>query len=322
MVNQNITEQSPLFSVIIPTHNRAYLLTRAIQSVLNQTFSNFELLVVDDLSSDNTKAVVKSFADPRIVYIARSKNGGAAASRNTAIRKSRGRYIAFLDDDDEYLPRFLEAAAQTWRAASTSIGITWCRRQIVMETNNELTIVREEIWIPKFHSREDAYCSFLRTRRIGTADGLTVRRTVFDNIGLFDERMRKAEDTDFLIRLVRHYDFVVIPELLIRRYEHAGPRLTHYDSTMAEAYERIIAKNVEILQSHPDLWAATHYKTAWLYYHGRNKVKGRHYMQLALRANLVQPRLWIIWLLFEIPGRIGPNLHRLISLRKTRYLTG
>jgi glycosyltransferase involved in cell wall biosynthesis len=290
-----------------------------MQSVLNQSFPDFELIVVDDLSSDDTMARVKSFADPRILYVLRNSNGGAAASRNTGIGRSRGQYIAFLDDDDELLPHFLEAAAQIWQQASPSIGLTWCGREMVCESSGGPIVLAEDVWMPKFDSLEEAYLAFLNTRQIGTADGLTVRRTVFDCIGLFDEAMRKAEDTDFLIRLARRFEFIVIPEVLNRRHAHSGPRLTQYDATMAEAYERIMAKNIETLQEHPELWAAKHYKTAWLYYHGGNKIKGRYHMGQALRMNSMNPKYWATWFLLDLVGLQGRHLHRRISSVR-RYL--
>ena len=95
-------------SVIIPTYNRVNLLNRAINSVLRQTFSDFEVIVVDDSSEDDTKAVVETLKDPRIRYICHDENRGAAAARNTGIRVSRGEHIAFLDSDDEWLSKKLE----------------------------------------------------------------------------------------------------------------------------------------------------------------------------------------------------------------------
>ncbi|RLF83553.1 glycosyl transferase, partial [Thermococci archaeon] len=98
----------PTVSVIIPTYNRANLLKRAIASVLNQTFTDFELIVVDDASPDNTPEVVRSINDGRIRYVRLKKNSGGPVARNTGIRKARGRFIALLDDDDEWLPNRLE----------------------------------------------------------------------------------------------------------------------------------------------------------------------------------------------------------------------
>ena len=100
----------PKVSVIIPTYNRQKLLPKAIKSVLNQTFKNFELIIVDDGLTDNTKEIIKEFQkrDPRIKYIWQENFGAPAGPKNTGIKNSKGEYIAFLDDDDEWLPEKLE----------------------------------------------------------------------------------------------------------------------------------------------------------------------------------------------------------------------
>jgi glycosyltransferase involved in cell wall biosynthesis len=98
-----LTRERPLVSVILPTYNRASMLPRAISSALNQNYSNIELIVIDDCSSDETETVVRSFEDPRIIYERLEKNSGGSAARNFGIEISLGEFIAFLDDDDEWL---------------------------------------------------------------------------------------------------------------------------------------------------------------------------------------------------------------------------
>ncbi len=98
----------PEVSVIIPAFNRSHLIGVAIGSVLGQTFDDFELIIVDDCSADDTEQKVKAYDDPRIIYHRNEKNMGAPAARNTGIRLSKGRYLAFLDSDNEWLPQKLE----------------------------------------------------------------------------------------------------------------------------------------------------------------------------------------------------------------------
>jgi len=313
----NDSNQSVIFSVIIPTHNRATLLSRAIQSVLAQTFTDFELIVVDDVSSDNTSVVVNSFTDSRIIYVQRTQNGGAAATRNTGIQQAHGIYIAFLDDDDEYQPSFLSKMYAAFEAANEAVGLGWCGISVVEDSYTGSVLVSEGAWRPKYENREHAYLSFMQTRRIGTNCGITIRRTCFETVGLFDERMRKAEDTDFLTRMVRRFDFVVVPECLVKVHRHAGLRLTVYDQQMAAAYERIIQKNLDTLCTHPNLWAALHYKTGWLYYHGGNKAKARYHMRKVLQSNPFHMKTWLGLFLHEILGPWAPRLHRQISALKS-----
>src|SRR5215207_1289449 len=94
----------PAVSVVLPTYNRAPLLGRSIQSVLGQSYGDFELLVIDDGSTDGTDGVVAAFGDPRVRYVQLERNRGAGAARSVGIRMSRGRFLAFQDSDDEWLP--------------------------------------------------------------------------------------------------------------------------------------------------------------------------------------------------------------------------
>ena len=104
-----MTDKSVTVSVIIPTYNRAHLVGRAIRSVLNQTYQDFEIIVVDDCSTDNTEEIVKGFNDHRIRYMRHDRNRGGSAARNTGIKASQGKYIAFLDSDDERLLKKAES---------------------------------------------------------------------------------------------------------------------------------------------------------------------------------------------------------------------
>ena len=97
-----------MISVIMPTYNRAYVIDRAILSVLKQTYRDYELIIVDDGSDDNTSTKVQRFEDERIIYIKLENNRGASFARNVGIKKANGEYITFLDSDNEWRPNYLE----------------------------------------------------------------------------------------------------------------------------------------------------------------------------------------------------------------------
>lgn len=120
------TKNNPTVSVIIPTYNRAHLVARAIQSVLNQTYQDFEIIIVDDASTDNTEEVVKSFNDKRVGYMQLNENSGTSAvPRNTAIKTARGKYIAFQDSDDEWLPEKLKKQVKVFKNVLAEVGIVY-----------------------------------------------------------------------------------------------------------------------------------------------------------------------------------------------------
>jgi glycosyltransferase involved in cell wall biosynthesis len=307
---------------VIPTYNRPDLVVRAIRSVLAQSFGNFEVVVVDDHSSYAFEKVTHVIQDGRVRYIRREHNGGNAATRNTGVRNAQGDFVSFLDDDDEYMPDFLEKSYQRLKDAPPSVGFAWCGTRRVRDDASGEQVLLEETWQPTFQNREDAYLSFLQSRRVGTDCGLTVRRICFEAIGMFDESLRKAVDTDFLIRLVREFDFIVVPEVLIKIHDHSGPRVRTNFIHGAESYEKIMAKHGEALQSHPKIQSAKHYKTAWLFYHGGNKVKARQHMQQALRLNPAQPKYWMIWVMLEVLDKRGSSLHRQLSSWKRHLIAG
>lgn len=102
----NPTEE--LISIIMPSYNTAKYINESIRSVINQTYSNWELIIVDDCSSDNTDEIIKNINDDRIIYIKNKVNSGAAISRNKALKHAKGKWVAFLDSDDVWLPEKLE----------------------------------------------------------------------------------------------------------------------------------------------------------------------------------------------------------------------
>ncbi|HOC97311.1 MAG TPA: glycosyltransferase family 2 protein, partial [Candidatus Pacearchaeota archaeon] len=108
-------------SVIIPTYNGSNTILRAVHSVLNHTYSNFELIVVDDCSKDNTFEVVKSIEDERVKVLRHRNNKGGSAARNTGIKEAKGEYIAFLDDDDEWLSEKVEKQVKYLRSKDSSL---------------------------------------------------------------------------------------------------------------------------------------------------------------------------------------------------------
>ncbi len=115
--------QIPKVSVIIITYNRAQLLRTAGQTVLDQTFQDFELLIVDDGSSDDTGNTIKSFNDPRVRYVKHAQNQGEGGARNTGMQHAKGEYIAFLDDDDEWLPNKLQLQVELLDSQPGQVGL-------------------------------------------------------------------------------------------------------------------------------------------------------------------------------------------------------
>ena len=228
-----------MFSVILPTYNRAHLLSRAIQSVLNQTYKNFELIIVDDGSTDFTHVVVKHFNDQRIFYIRHDRNKGVTAAYNTGLRLARGKYIAFLGDDDELLPNALETAINKFAEVSLKHGkidvlFFNCVNAETGETGG--VGLREG-----FISYRDWLCGNVQ----GDYWGVINRESINPDNLKFDEGVY-ANENIFWLRLLRNYRFYYIPTTLYRAYrEHGSERLSEFRSVLKNLPKAILG--IEIL---------------------------------------------------------------------------
>src|SRR4030042_1588084 len=197
----------PTVSVIIPTYNRAHLLNRAIKSILVQTFGDFEIIIVDDASTDNTERIVKSIDDKRILYIRHENNKGGSAARNTGIRQARGKYIAFLDSDDEWLPEKLEKQLKVFERSTNSVGLVYTG--IIKESKQRRSV---------HQSRENTAQAILAENYVGTTSTPLIKKECFLKTGLFDETLPSAQDWDMWIRIGQYYEFDFVTEQLVKYY--------------------------------------------------------------------------------------------------------
>ena len=293
----------------MPTYNRAHLIGRAIRSVLGQTFADFELVVVDDASTDATADVVQAFGDARIVYLRRPTNGGNARARNDGLRKARGRYITFLDSDDEFLPTFLEEIHGLFASADEDVGFAWVGRYTVVDGEGEggERVTRTATWVPP--TSEDRYVGFLQTLQGGIGYGLTIRRACLETVGLFDESLRSAVDTDYVLRLAERHPYVYGTKLLVRVHLHGGPRVTRSTADKARSYDAIIEKHLPKLDGAPLVQARLHYKVGHLYYQAGDRAAGRRHLIAALRKRPLWPKAWLGLLLYELFGERAPLVH-------------
>jgi glycosyltransferase involved in cell wall biosynthesis len=300
----------PQVSVIIPTHNRATLLARAIQSVLSQEFADFELWIVDDASTDDTPEVVEQLEDARIRYLRLPENRGVSAARNTAMRSSSAPLIVFLDDDDEYLPGFLAKTVEAHTDAPDSVGFGWTGVRLVgLDGSTE-----DRIWQPEYASRRHAYLEMIGFREVGSGCGFVVHRKCLAKVGYFDETMRRTQDADYIIRLAKEYDFIVIPEVLVRVYRHPPPRF--FDVHVADAYASIIEKHLDALEEIPKSWAAVHHKAARLHLNSGRPGDARRFSQAALSKRPLHLNSLAMLALTALPGRWG----RAINLTTDRVI--
>lgn len=297
------------FSIVIPTYNRARLLERAITSVLAQDYSDFEVIVADDASTDNTAEVVARFDDSRIRYLRSEQNGGNAAARNLGAKHARGEYIAFLDSDDQYHPDFL-SNMQSLILANDRPGFLWCGVNR-MTADGRITIPRKiHGWQPE--KAKDAYRYFLNGIYFGTDCGFTVRKDCLVAVGYFDERLRVSVDTDLILRIVQHCNFAYTREKWLDTFDHAGQRVRKDVTEKARAYELIFEKHRTSLETDARLLTLWRYKLMWLLYHsGRRKAARKHFVFFLRRLRWKAVATGCIFEL--LPLTFAIRIHRYIS---------
>jgi len=264
----------PAVSVIIPTYNRAEFLRLAITSVLNQTFQDFEIVVVDDASEDHTHEVVHNFCDKRIKYIRHEVNKRVAATRNTGVLNSSGDYIAFVDDDDEWLPTkhqmqvaFLEGSPSTFGAVYTGfVQIDRCTGQVLRQMLHK--------------NRGDIRNDLLKSNFIGST--VLLRRECFCRVGLFDESIEFGEEYDLLLRVSKEFHFECVPECLYKYWFH-GRQLSTNAGARIRGLEVQIRKHGESFLAHRKNFSNLYLSLGVLYCYTGNIAKARESCSKAIK---------------------------------------
>ncbi len=226
----------PRISIVIPTYNHARFLAEAIRSALDQTWQDFEIIVVDDGSTDDTHRVVAQFGQS-VKYI-RQENGGLAAARNAGIRAARGREIGLLDADDVWLPDYLMTML-TALESDSRVGAVYCGWQYIDEAGNSLPRVNVRVVPPDQAYQAMVHMDFL------VPSGVLVRRDCFDDLGLFDESLRDTqgcEDWDMWLRILKQYRMIGVPQALVK-YRIYGQSMSSNLEGMERAKRAVIRKH-------------------------------------------------------------------------------
>jgi glycosyltransferase involved in cell wall biosynthesis len=201
------TNVEPLVSVVIPNYNHAQYVGDAIRSVLAQGYHNYEIIVVDDGSTDNSREVIAAFGDQvRCIF---QQNAGLSAARNTGIKASKGSLIGVLDADDMYEPAYLSTLVAALQEHFDADGI-YCGYQFVDHLNTLLPQIEARPVEP-----EKLYEALL-DGNFFVPESIFLRRAVYDNVGLFDEALRACEDWDVWLRAAKRYRIIHSTKILTR----------------------------------------------------------------------------------------------------------
>ncbi|UFP96580.1 glycosyltransferase [Gloeobacter morelensis] len=291
----------PKVSVVIPAFNALRYLPRTVDSALAQSFGDFEVLIVDDESTDGTADWVRTIADRR-VRLLEQKNQGAAAARNAGIRQARGEYIAFLDADDLWEPAKLERQVACLDARpEVGVVYTWVR---VIDQDGEPT---GSLYRPGDEGR--IWPQLVRVNNIYPSAAM-VRRQCFERVGLFDLELRFAEDWEMWLRIAADYAFAVLREPLMRYRRH--PQCKSKKSSEAGLL-KVMDKAFERGPEHLQHLKAECYGRIYLYLGWKALERGESVEAWNWRSRAVAycPRLW----------RCSPSLRLTAAIAMQQYLS-
>ncbi len=239
-------------SVIITTYERKSSFKKALDSVLNQSYKNFELVVVDDNSKENYVEDMLKATNLNYKYVKNSINKGIAETRNIGIELATSPIICFLDDDDEYFPDFLKNTLDTLKNSPEDVVMTWSNAKINIYKDSQLspTLTKNRI----FHCTD--YANYIDLLSIGTGYGIALKKNCFDKIGKFDTNFKVTEDTEFFVRLMNAgFKCRINTDINILINHHISTRQTSSKNDDLRISETIVIMNkyFDFFESNQDL---------------------------------------------------------------------
>jgi glycosyltransferase involved in cell wall biosynthesis len=265
----------PRIAVVIPVHNRRLVVQRAIESVLRQDLTDFELVVVDDGSTDGSADVVAAISDKRIRLIREDVQRGGNSARNRGFRETNAPIVAFLDSDDEYLPHKLSTVVAAFDQ-QPDLGTLVDSYAIV--NPRKYGGRPEDLINPVIETSEEflaaLFNSTIKSRRVRKAtSGISVRREVALRAGLFDESVERRQDMEFLVRLAKVARCATIDERLWTKYEQA--------ESISFTGDGFIAATLVMRHSHPEYAMNRAYLPADVVIYLWETIKRRRYARVA-----------------------------------------
>jgi glycosyltransferase involved in cell wall biosynthesis len=305
---EDYQSQNPLVSIIIPTHNRADLICRTIESVLHQTYKYIELIIVDDNSTDNTKEIVAQYKDERIKYIKHDLNRGAPAARNTGIKASKGQFIGLLDDDDEWLPDKLEKQLKCFDS-SRDIGLVYAGYEIINAKGEASKRI-----VPT--KRGYIFYDLLKLNVIGSPTNL-IRRECFEKVGFCDESFISCQDWDLWIRISREYKIEYM-EHILARYNLSDNRITTNNNWL-DGYLLLIGKYKKDYLQHKDIYS-NHLRSIGIIFGNKRDLQNcEKYLREAIMINKLNIRAIFHYILLKILNKRYYKLQTLHSFIHSPY---
>lgn len=199
-------------SIILPTYNREHMVGKAIESVLKQSYTDFELIIIDDGSTDKAEQVIASYNDKRIRYYRMQENGGQSKARNRGMQMAKYDYLAFEDSDDLWRPEKLEVQMNAMKKADLDVGIIYHKFQY--DLGEEHSIILPDQHIPLENKSGDIYKQLLKDNLVGMPT-ILIKKECIKEVGGMDESLRCLEDYDFVLRIAKRYKAIFLDEIYV-----------------------------------------------------------------------------------------------------------
>jgi len=299
---------NPKVSVVIPTYNRPQKLLRAVDSVMNQSYQDLEIIVVNDYPDEDNRDLLPSYES--LSYIQHNKNRGAPIARNNGILAAQGRYIALLDDDDEWKPQKLEHQIERFDELSDDFGLVYSGRDIVRGGETVKTYIPEH---------EGKIYSTLLQKNIIPSETPLIRRECFGVIGLFDPRFKSSQDWDLWLRIASEYKAAAVTKSLALSYESHNKRISTDMDRKYQGHKRLLEKHRPAFECHPAALAQLKRQLGLFATQSGRNLEGFNYL---LSAYSYDPNDWPILLYLIMSVTPNPIREWLFDIRSVaiRYL--
>jgi glycosyltransferase involved in cell wall biosynthesis len=295
----------PLVSAIITTFNRAEYCREAMKSILAQTYTNFELIILDNSSSDNTAEVVKSFNDHRVRYI-RHEPMNIAKARNLGWMSARGRYVGFLDDDDRWLPNKLEVQLGLFELPGREPALTYAGFVKIDKDGKKVGQFKPNL-------RGMILEDLLRQNNdfTGSASNPLIRRDVLEALGGYDEHVTTGEDWELYLRLAEKYTVECSEEPVLEIRQHPGPRLGDRLKEAAELELFVLDRYKDVFEKYPQRQSFYYQKIGGKFVRSGDRERGREYLASAIKSNRFNFTAYLQYLLSYLPEEQYRKVHAL-----------
>lgn len=305
----------PTFSVIIPTYNSEDFIEETIKSVIDQTFKDFELIIIDDGSEDRTRDIITKYkhSDPRLRIVTTPNSGGPATPTNIGIGLATGLYIAFVDHDDTWAKTKLETLAREYKN-NPHVGFILSNVRTYSEHTHTSSLSKTKI-----RNRQAAEEDLLAGKYFNTFSMISIRQEVLNRVGSLDTNLLIFSDYDIITRMISFnipHIFLAEPLVTYRIHTHNTSSLSSSAQKRAEDLQRIVTKYAKTFSKNKKSLSHVHHAIGSLYLYLGDVLQARKHYKIALKNNPLNIFMYLR-LLF---AQLGQNPYRFfISLKKKAF---